>query len=61
MNDSTHTPDAERALTAPLDAYEAQSARYDRLEDETTTRNKAAVVAFDPYPRSAEAAACADR
>ncbi len=43
MNDSTHTPDAEQALTAPLDAYEAQSALYDRLEDETITRNKAAV------------------
>jgi hypothetical protein len=35
MNDSTHTPDAEQALTAALDAYEAQSALYDRLEDET--------------------------
>ena len=50
MNDSTHTPDAEPALTAPLDAYEAQSALYDRLEDETTTRNKAAV--FDALAKA---------
>ena len=50
MNDSTHTPDAEQALTAALDAYEAQSALYDRLEDETTTRNKAAV--FDALAKA---------
>ena len=43
-------PDGEPALTPPLDAYNAQSALYNRLADETTTRNKAAV--FDALAKA---------
>jgi hypothetical protein len=50
MNDSSHSPDGEQALTPPLDAYDAQSALYNRLADETTTRNKAAV--FDALAKA---------
>ena len=50
MNDSSHSPDGEPALTPPLDAYNAQSALYNRLADETTTRNKAAV--FDALAKA---------
>jgi hypothetical protein len=43
MNDSSRLPNGEPVLPPALDTYDAKSALYDRLTDESTARNKAAV------------------
>jgi len=48
MTDSTTTHDAQHDL--PLPDYDARSALYNRLADETTTRNKATV--FDALAKA---------
>ncbi|MGO9722132.1 MAG: DUF6878 family protein [Methylocella sp.] len=49
MTSSTTTPDGQHEPPLPPD-YDAQSALYNRLEDETTTRNKATV--FDALAKA---------
>ncbi len=49
MTSSTTTPDGQHESPLPPD-YDAQSALYNRLVDETTTRNKAAV--FDALAKA---------